>query len=82
MKGFSENRVAGKADAIIVPDIVSGNTIFKALVYLSGGCAAGIVNGAKVPILLTSRSDPSAARIASVALANILRVESNLQNSA
>ena len=82
VKGFSENRVAGKADAIIVPDIVSGNTIFKALVYLSGGCAAGIVNGAKVPILLTSRSDPSAARIASVALANILRVESNLQNSA
>ena len=61
----------GDADAVIVPDIVSGNTLFKALVYLSGGCAAGLVTGAKVPILLTSRADPPAARIASAALAAI-----------
>ena len=72
VKGLSKDRVAGNADAIIVPDIVSGNAIFKSLVYLAGGCAAGIVNGAKVPILLTSRSDPAAARIASIALATIL----------
>ena len=64
--------VAGQADAIAVPDIVSGNAIFKALVYLSGGCAAGVVMGAKVPILLTSRADPAAARMASVALAAIV----------
>lgn len=71
-KGMSADRVAGMADAIIVPDIVSGNALFKSLVYLSGGCAAGIVLGARVPILLTSRADPPAARLASAALAAIV----------
>ena len=70
-KKMTDDPVAGQADAIIVPDIVSGNALFKAFVYLKGGCAAGIVTGAKVPILLTSRADPSAARMASVALAAI-----------
>lgn len=70
-KGLTENPVAGQADAIIVPDIVSGNALFKAFVYLGGGCAAGLVTGAKVPILLTSRADPPAARLASAALASI-----------
>lgn len=70
-KGMGDDPVAGHADAIVVPDIVSGNALFKAFVYLKGGCAAGIVTGAKVPILLTSRADPAAARIASVALAAI-----------
>ena len=72
-KGLGEDPVAGKADAIIVPDIVSGNAVFKSLVYLSGGCAAGIVLGGKIPVLLTSRADPPAARLASVALAAIMR---------
>lgn len=67
-KGMADSPVAGRADAVIVPDIVAGNALFKSLVYLSGGCAAGIVMGAKVPILLTSRADPAAARLASVAL--------------
>jgi len=70
-KGLTDDPVAGQADAIIVPDIVSGNALFKAFVYLKGGCAAGLVTGAKVPILLTSRADPAAARMASVALAAI-----------
>ncbi|MEJ8561340.1 phosphate acyltransferase [Yoonia sp. GPGPB17] len=70
-KKLSDDPVAGQADAIIVPDIVSGNALFKAFVYLTGGCAAGVVTGAKVPILLTSRADPPAARIASAALAAI-----------
>ena len=70
-KKMTDDPVAGQADAIIVPDIVSGNALFKAFVYLAGGCAAGIVTGAKVPILLTSRADPPAARIASAALAAI-----------
>lgn len=70
-KKLTDNPVAGQADAIIVPDIVSGNALFKAFVYLTGGCAAGVVTGAKVPILLTSRADPPAARIASAALAAI-----------
>ena len=71
IKGLSDDPVAGNADAVIVPDIVSGNALFKSLVYLSGGCAAGLVLGAKVPLLLTSRADPPAARLASVALAAI-----------
>lgn len=70
-KGLGDDPVAGHADGIIVADIVAGNALFKALVYLSGGCAAGLVTGAKVPILLTSRADPPAARIASAALAAI-----------
>lgn len=70
-KKLTDDPVAGQADAIIVPDIVSGNALFKAFVYLTGGCAAGVVTGAKVPILLTSRADPAAARLASVALAAI-----------
>lgn len=72
IKGVTGDPVAGHADVVIVPDIVSGNTLFKALVYLSGGCAAGIVLGAKVPLLLTSRADPPAARLASLALAAIM----------
>ncbi|MEM7068076.1 MAG: phosphate acyltransferase [Pseudomonadota bacterium] len=72
-KGLGDDPVAGKADAIIVPDIVSGNAVFKSLVYLSGGCAAGIVLGGKIPVLLTSRADPPAARLASAALASVMR---------
>ncbi|MEE9388645.1 MAG: phosphate acyltransferase [Paracoccaceae bacterium] len=71
IKGLTDDPVAGHADAIIVPDITTGNALFKALVYLAGGCAAGLVIGAKVPILLTSRADPAAARLASAALAAI-----------
>ena len=67
-----EGPVPGYADAILVPDIVSGNAIFKSLVYMCGACAAGVVMGAKVPILLTSRADPAQARLASVALASII----------
>ena len=78
-KKLTDDPVAGQADAIIVPDIVSGNSLFKSLVYLSGGCAAGIVMGAKAPILLTSRADPPAARMASCCLAAI--VNAATQNS-
>lgn len=70
-KKLTDNPVAGQADVIIVPDIVSGNALFKSFVYLGAGCAAGIVSGAKVPILLTSRADPAVARLASAALASL-----------
>ena len=63
--------MSGNANGVIVPDIVSGNTLFKSLVYLGAGCAAGLVTGAKVPLILTSRADPPAARLASIALASI-----------
>ncbi len=72
-KGISKDSaaglVAGKADALVVPEIVSGNILFKSLAYCAGGLAAGIVVGGKVPIVLTSRSDPPPARLASIALA-------------
>ena len=67
--------VAGYADGLIVPDIVSGNVLFKAIAYCAGGLAAGVVLGGTVPIMLTSRSDPAAARLASLALAAIAAQE-------
>lgn len=67
--------VAGYADGLIVPDIVSGNVLFKALAYCAGGLAAGVALGGRVPIMLTSRSDPAAARLASLALAAIAAQE-------
>lgn len=66
------NPVAGHADIVVVPTIEAGNILFKTLVYYNSACAAGIVIGAKVPIILTSRADPPEARLASMAIANIL----------
>lgn len=67
-----DHPVAGNADIIVVPEIVTGNALFKMMVYFMGACAAGIVLGAKVPIILTSRADPPEARLASAALASII----------
>lgn len=61
--------VSGQADVLVVPDLESGNILAKQLEYLAGGRSAGIVLGARVPIMLTSRSDPPAARAASCAVA-------------
>lgn len=72
IKGMQDDPVAGRADGVIVPDIVSGNAIFKSFVYVGGACAAGVVLGGTAPILLTSRADPPAARLASAAIAAIL----------
>ena len=66
--------VAGNSDVIVVPEIVTGNALFKMMVYFMGACAAGIVLGAKIPIILTSRADPPEARLASAALASIISV--------
>jgi len=64
-----ESPVAGQADILIVPDIESGNMLAKQLHYLSDAQSAGIVMGARAPIILTSRSDPEESRLASCALA-------------
>jgi phosphate acetyltransferase len=61
--------VAGQADILIAPDLEAGNMISKQLQYLADAQAAGVVMGAKVPVILTSRADGAAARIASCALA-------------
>ncbi len=61
--------VAGDADILVVPDIESGNMLYKELRYFSGAQGAGIVMGAKVPIILTSRAGDTESRVASSALA-------------
>lgn len=64
--------VAGDADILLVPDLVSGNILAKNLEYLAGAIAAGIALGLAVPVVLTSRADPAPARLASLALAALI----------
>ncbi len=68
LKGITSD-VAGDADILVAPDLVSGNMIAKQLIYLAGAKSAGLALGARVPVILTSRSDDLEARIASAALA-------------
>jgi phosphotransacetylase len=65
--------VAGDVDIVLAPDLDAGNILAKNLEYLAGATLAGIVIGAKVPLMLTSRSDPPAARLISAAIAVLLR---------
>lgn len=67
-----KSAVAGVADIVVVPDLVSGNLLAKQLTFLAGADAAGVVLGAKVPIILTSRADPKEARVASCAVAVLM----------
>ncbi len=67
-----ESVVAGDADLLLVPDLNAGNILYKSFVYIGGGECAGLVLGARVPIVLTSRADSLRARIASVALATLV----------
>ncbi len=64
--------VAGSADILLVPDLVSGNILAKALEYLGGAVAAGVALGLSAPVVLTSRADPAAARMASLAVAALM----------
>ena len=64
--------VAGRANVLVVPDLEAGNMLAKSLSFLAGADAAGIVLGAKVPIILTSRADEETARLASCAVAQLL----------
>ena len=70
MKGI-DSPVAGHADILVVPNIEMGNGLFKMMVYFRSALAAGIVLGAKVPVVLTSRADPPEARLAACAIAQI-----------
>ena len=60
--------VAGRADILLTPDLDSGNMVAKQLQYLAGAASAGIVMGARVPIVLTSRADSVRSRLASIAV--------------
>jgi phosphotransacetylase len=64
--------VAGKADILLVPDLEAGNMLAKQLQYLAGADAAGIVLGARVPIVLTSRADTVRTRMASIAVMKLV----------
>jgi phosphate acetyltransferase len=66
------SEVAGDADILIAPDLEAGNMIAKQLIYLAGADAAGIVLGARIPIVLTSRADGVMSRLASAAMAQLL----------
>ena len=68
IKGI-KNIVAGQADVLLVPNIESGNGLVKMMIYFMGACAAGVVVGGKVPVVITSRSDEAPARLASMAAA-------------
>lgn len=63
--------VAGDPDLLVVPDLNAGNMLYKSFVYVGGGECAGVVQGARVPVILTSRADSRFSRIASCALASI-----------
>ena len=67
-----ESEVAGRADILVAPNLESGNMIAKQLIHLAKAEAAGVALGARVPIMLTSRADSAAARLASAALARLL----------
>jgi len=62
-----KNEVAGNADILLVPNVETGNALVKMMIYFMGACAAGVVLGGKAPVVITSRSDESEARLASIA---------------
>jgi phosphate acetyltransferase len=67
-----DSPVAGRANVLVVPDLEAGNMLAKSLSFLAGADAAGIVLGARVPIILTSRADSVMTRLASCAVAAIV----------
>jgi phosphate acetyltransferase len=71
IKGIN-SPVAGRANVLIVPDLEAGNMLAKSLTFLADADAAGIVLGARVPIILTSRADSVTARLASCAVASLV----------
>jgi len=64
-----KNDVAGNTDILLVPNVETGNALVKMMVYFMGACAAGVVLGSKAPVVITSRSDESESRLASIAAA-------------
>ena len=68
IKGI-KNVVAGKTDILLVPNVETGNGLVKMMIFFMGACAAGVVIGGKVPVVITSRADDTQARLASMAAA-------------
>jgi phosphate butyryltransferase len=76
IKGF-ESEVAGDADVLLVPNIEVGNGIGKALTYLANAESAGVIMGAKVPVVLVSRADTAEVKLYSIALGSIIAAGMN-----
>jgi phosphate acetyltransferase len=74
--------VAGRANVLVVPDLEAGNMLAKSLSFLADADSAGIVLGAKVPIILTSRADSETARLASCAVAQLIAASRRASASA
>jgi phosphate acetyltransferase len=74
--------VAGCANILVVPDLEAGNMLAKSLSFLGGADAAGIVLGARVPIILTSRADAPLTRLASCAVAVLVAAARRVSASA
>ena len=64
-----QSKIAGDADILVVPEITVGNVFYKSLTYLGGAKAAGMLIGAKAPVVLSSRSDSEESKLYSMALA-------------
>jgi len=75
-----DSPVAGRANVLVVPDLEAGNMLAKSLSFLAGADAAGIVLGARVPVILTSRADPVMSRLASCGIA-VLVAEARRQTA-
>ncbi|KXG75080.1 phosphate butyryltransferase [Thermotalea metallivorans] len=67
-----EHPVAGKADILVVPNIEAGNVLYKSMVFFSNTKNAGVIVGAKAPIVLTSRADSDVTKLNSIALAVLM----------
>ena len=67
--------VAGRADILVAPDLVAGNILAKQLTFLAGASAAGVVMGARIPIILTSRADSARTHLASCAMAVLVAAD-------
>jgi phosphate butyryltransferase len=66
------SEVAGDADIVLVPDLDSGNILYKSLLFMGNAVSAAVITGAKVPIVLTSRADSEHGKVMSIALAAVL----------
>jgi len=75
-----DHKVAGKADILLMPNIEAGNVLYKALTFISDAQAAGIILGAKVPIIMTSRADSEMTKLNSIAFA-MLVADQNMTES-
>ncbi|MCL2564459.1 MAG: phosphate acyltransferase [Defluviitaleaceae bacterium] len=70
-KGYKD-KIGGSANILLMDDIESGNVLYKSIVYLAGGVGAGVVMGAKCPIVLTSRADSDVSKFYSIATAMLI----------